>query len=135
METIMADATQNALTALRSEMDSAVNAVETAIAGLKQPGKLTEANVKRVGKLIGDVESIITTALTGKGTGDNHVNGIRDFRRAYDNMVETAANHGLFTVDRIRAKSNRKAGAGRKPMTPEQKVLAALGVVTGGDDE
>lgn len=115
-----------ALTKLTEEMQGAVNAVENAIAGLKQPGKLTEANVKRVGKLIGDVESIITLALTGKGTGENHSPGIRDFRRAYDQMVETAASHGLFTVERIRAKSNRKAGAGRKPMTPEEKALAAL---------
>lgn len=125
----MADkATEFALSSLREEMQGAVNAVETAVAGLAQPGKLTETNVKRVGKLIGDVESIITTALTGKGTGENHTNGVRDFRRSFDNMVETASAHGLFTVDRIRAKSSRKAGAGRKPMTPEQKALAALGV-------
>jgi hypothetical protein len=129
----MAD--NNPLNQLRTEMNGAVNAVENAIASLRQPGKLTEANVKRVGKLIGDVESIITTALTGVGTGENHKNGVRDFRRAFDNMVETASAHGLFTVDRIRAKSSRKAGAGRKPMTPEQKVLAALGVVTGEGEE
>lgn len=118
--------TKFALQRLREEMQGAVNAVETAIAGLKEPGKLTEANVKRVGKLIADVESIISLTLTGVGTGDNHKAGIRDFRRAYDNMVEVAADRGLFTVDRIKAKSSRKAGAGRKPMTDEEKALAAL---------
>jgi hypothetical protein len=120
------DATTFGLTKLREEMQGAVNAVETAIAGLREPGKLTEANVKRVGKLIGDVESIITLALTGVGTGENHKNGIRDFRRAFDNMVEVASDRGLFTVDRIKAKSSRQKGAGRKPMTAEEKALAAL---------
>lgn len=113
---------------LRQELDGARNACENALASLRQnEGKnLTKTNVERVGRLIGQIESVVQTAITGTGTGESHVDGIRDFRRKYDNMVEYAATAGLFKVDRIRTKSERKPGAGRPKMSEQEKLLSML---------